>query len=78
MEKKMMGEGGRRNWQKRGGVEVRCKRTMALLRHSESHYRHFNTPPVRLINDSVQCRLQRARSAQVIFLLECPFTLWGE
>lgn len=27
-----------------------------------------------MINDSVQYRLQRARTAQVIFLLECPFT----
>lgn len=27
-----------------------------------------------MINDLAQCRLQRARTAQVIFLLECPNT----
>lgn len=64
------GEIGREGWRERLGAKEQWH---VCVTH-KTHHTHFNTPLVRMINDSVQYRLQGARNAQVIFPLECPFT----
>lgn len=48
-----------------GGGKVRCKRTMARLRHSQNPSTHFNTPQARMINDTVQYRLQESKTSHL-------------
>ena len=51
-----------------GGGKVRCERTTVRLRHSQNPSTHFNTPQARLINDTVQYRLQESKKTKTSHL----------